>query len=459
MSGAQAPLIWRRWFGSTTLRIAALVFILQLLAAGSVLLYARYATSSQFTRDQQVIVSELENDFRAWHHSGGDRALADEIDGRLNSLKGESIVVLLVDAQGKRIAGNLRSWPTVVPWETPWRSIELYRIGGASAERLGIRATTLPGGSHLLTGRVIESDLRLRETSERAMLAAFLLALPLALMVAAIVSRLIDRRVSSIADTATAVGDGDLSRRAFINGSGDSFDLLSGKVNAMLARIEVLVGELRIITSGLAHDLRTPILRLTATLEQAATEVRDPAAIKAIYKVSTEADNLMSMLSTALQISQAEAGIGRNRFVEVDIAELLADIAELYEPALETQDMVCHVHALPIRFRLHRELVSQAICNLVDNAMKYAEGASQIDLTARLTDTHVEITVADDGPGIALEDRAAALRRFGRLDPSRHTSGAGLGLSLVEAVARLHDGTIAFEDNKPGLRVTLTLAL
>lgn len=434
-----------------------MIFVLQLLAAGSVLLYARYAISSRFTHDQQVIVSELESDFRAWHRNGGDTAVAEEIERRLNSLKGENIVVLLVDANAQRIAGNLESWPTVVPWTTPWRTIELYRIGSASAERLGIRATTLPGGSHLLTGRVIENDLRLRAISEYAILAAFILALPLALLAAAIVSRLIDQRIVGIADTATAVGDGDLSRRVPRTGSGDSFDLLSEKVNAMLARIELLVRELRIVTSGLAHDLRSPIVRLTATLEEAATEVRDPAAIKAIARVSIEAENLMSMLSTALQISQAEAGIGRNRFVDVDVAEMLADIAELYEPALEAEGLAIHVSVPSIRFRLHRELISQAIGNLVDNAMKYADGASRIDITAHLKESQLEITVADNGTGIAIDDRAAALRRFGRLDPSRHTSGAGLGLALAEAVARLHDGTITLGDNQPGLRVTLAL--
>ena len=220
----------------------------------------------------------------------------------------------------------------------------------------------------------------------------------------------------------------------------------------------MLVGELRIVTSGLAHDLRSPIARLTQTLEQAALDVRDPAAIRAIYKVSIEADNLMSMLSTALQISQAEAGIGRHRFVDVDVAQMLADIAELYEPALDAETLTIEVSSSPIRFRLHRELVSQAIGNLIDNAMKYATGARRIGLTARINGKTLDISVTDDGIGIAVSDYPAALRRFGRLDPSRHTDGAGLGLALAEAVTRLHDGTIALSENHPGLRVTMTLS-
>lgn len=447
----------RRLLGSTTFRLAALIFLLQLVLAGSVLVYVRYALGNEATRNQQLIVAELESDLRTWHLKGGVDAVATEIAARLNGLKGENIVVLLVDPDGRHIAGNLKSWPTVVPWTTQWRTIELFRIGGDAPEQLGIKATTLPGGSHLLTGRVIDNEVRLREISERVILIAFILALPLALFVAAIVSRIIDRRVIGIAETASAVGDGNLSRRVPRGESGDSFDLLADKINVMLARIEVLVGELRIVTSGLAHDLRTPIVRLTATLAQAATEVRDPAAIRAIYKVSTEAENLMSMLGTALQISQAEAGIGRNRFMDIDVAEMLADIAELYEPALEAQALAISVTTTPIRFKLHRELVNQAISNLVDNAMKYAEGASRIDLSAELTATQLEITVADNGVGIAAEDHAAAMRRFGRLDPSRNTSGAGLGLALVEAVARLHDGAVTLTGNNPGLRVTLAL--
>ena len=447
-----------RWWGSTTLRLAVLVFVLQLVMAGSVLMYVRYAIVNESTRDQQLIVSELESDLRAWHRSGGDTAVAQEINRRLTSLKGENIVVLLVASNGNRLAGNLESWPTVVPWDMSWRTIELYRIGGEAPEQLGIKAGTLASGSHLLTGRVIEGDLQLRALSERVILIAFLLALPLALLVAAIVSRFIDRRIVGIAETAAAVGDGDLSRRVPSGDSGDSFDLLADKINVMLARIEVLVGELRIITGGLAHDLRTPIVRLTATLEQAATEIRDPVAIRAIYKVSGEANNLMSMLSTALQISQAEAGIGRNRFVDVDVVELLADIAELYEPALEAQALTISVPNGSIRFRLHRDLVTQAISNLVDNVMKYGTGATRITMSAELTNSHLEIVVADNGVGIAPDDRAAALRRFGRLDPSRQTSGAGLGLSLVESVARLHDGTILLSDNHQGLCVTMTFA-
>ena len=449
--------LWRPWLGSATFRLVVLVVLLQVLAVGAVLVYVRFAIASQFTRDQQLIVSELQSDLLAWQRGGGNRAIAGEIDRRLNSLKGENIVVLLADPQGNRIAGNLESWPTVVPWVTNWRKIELYRIGSDRSESLGIKAIDVPGGGHLLTGRVIEGDVRFDEVSARVMIAAVLLAVPLALLVAAIVSRFIERRLGAIGDTATAVGDGDLARRVPLDDSGDSFDLLATKVNAMLARIETLVSELRIVTGGLAHDLRTPIMRLTSTIEQAGTDVRDPAAIRALDKAAAEAGILMSMLSTAMQISQAEAGIGRNRFVDVDVAEMLSDIAELYEPALEAEGLELHIAAAPIHLRLHRELVSQAIGNLIDNAMKYASGATRIDLSAAATDGRLELVVADNGPGITPADRVEAMRRFGRLDPSRHTSGAGLGLPLVEAVARLHEGEVTLGDNHPGLRVSMVL--
>lgn len=447
---------WRRWAGSATARLVALLVALQLLAAGTVLLYARYAISSQFVRDQQLIVGELEGNLLDWYRSGGTPAVAAEINRRLGSLKGENIVVLLADRSGRRVAGNLDAWPTVVPATTAWRTIDLFRIGSEAPERLGIRAATLPNGDRLLTGRVIENDLRFDEIAERMMLAGFALAVPLALLVAAVISRVIDRRITGIAETAAAVGDGELARRVPLNGSGDSFDVLGTKVNAMLDRIETLVSELRIVTGGLAHDLRTPILRLTATLDQASAEVRDPAALAAFGRVATEADILLSMLAMALQISQAEAGIGRDRFAEADVAELLADIAELYGPAAEAEGIELTVAAPPLHARLHRELVSQAIGNLVDNAMKYA-GARHIRLGAEAVPEGLALTISDDGVGIAPDDRERAMRRFGRLDDSRHTSGAGLGLSLVEAVARLHDGSLVLADNAPGLRVVLTL--
>lgn len=448
----------RRWFGSATWRLVALIFVLQALVIGGVLFYARLAIAQQVSRDQQDFVAEVEADLRAWHRRGGDTALAAEIRTRLASLKGENLLLLFAAADGRVMAGNLNAWPPVVPRSSQWRTIDLYRTGGDRVERIGVSAVTLPNGAHLLIGRVIESDLKRSAISERVLLAAFLLALPLSLLVALAMTRVINSRITGIADTANAVGTGDLARRVPLDGSGDAFDRLGHGVNAMLARIETLVGELRVVTGSLAHDLRAPIFRITATLDQAMQQTSDSTALAAMERVSIEAGILQRMLATAMQISQAEAGIGRHRFAEVDVTEMLTGIAELYEFASEEQGLALRVESDPVRFRLHFELVGQALGNLIDNAMKYADGASAIVLSGSLAvDGSLRLIVADNGAGIAAADREQAVRRFGRLDPSRHTSGAGLGLALVEAVARLHNGDVALEDNQPGLRVVIRL--
>lgn len=447
----------RRYFGSATARLVALIFVLQIAMTGGVLLLARGALVQQSVRDRQEIVAEVTDDLRAWHERGGDAALAREITQRLDTLRGENLVLLLTGADGHVIAGNLGAWPPVVPQTTRWQTIDLYRTGADRPERLGISAGILPGGSHLLTGHVIESDVRYAQVSQRVLIAAFLFTVPLALLVAAAMTRAINQRVAGIASTASAVAEGDLARRVPLDGSGDSFDRLGDGVNTMLARIQTLVEELRIVTGSLAHDLRGPIFRLTATLEEARAATDDPVAVAAMDRVSVDAAALLAMLATAMQIAQAEAGIGRDRFVDIDVAEMLSDIAELYAPAAEDHGLELRVAPTHGHFRLHRELVAQALGNLINNAMRHATGATRISVSAVLTGPELTITVADNGIGIAAEDRATALRRFGRLDPSRHEPGAGLGLSLVEAVAHLHDGNLALGDNAPGLRVAMTL--
>ena len=447
---------WRR-YTSATARLAALIFILQICVAATVLLYARNAITQQSTRDQQAFVIELQQDMLAAHGRGGNAGLAREISRRLTTLRGENVLLLLTDANSRFVAGNLDAWPTVVPKSIEWRTIDLFRSGSDRVERFGVSTLTLPDGGQLLTGKVIDTALRVAGISEQVLLVAFLLAIPLALLVAFAMTRVIERRIAGIAATAIAVGAGDLAQRVPSDGTGDVFDRLGTGVNAMLGRVEVLVGELRVVTDSLAHDLRAPIFRITTTLEQAMQETDDVVAVAAMDRVAVETDVLQQMLSTAMQIAQAEAGVGRNRFIEVDVAEMLTGLAELYECSADDQGLSLHVDVDAGGFRLHRELIGQALSNLINNALKYAAGATTIALSATRNAEGLELTVTDDGVGIAPDDREIALRRFGRIDPSRHQSGAGLGLSLVEAVARLHGGGITLSDNNPGLRVILRL--
>jgi signal transduction histidine kinase len=317
---------------------------------------------------------------------------------------------------------------------------------------------TLPDGSRLLAGHVVEGTLLLNEVGRSALIGAMLLAVPLALLIALFVGRLIDRRISAFASTVDAVSAGDLSRRVPADGSADAFDRLTHGVNAMLQRIEMLVGELRTVTDALAHDLRSPITRMKSVIEAALRDATDPANRLALGQVAEESDIVLAMLTTALTISRAEAGIGRDLFATTDVTALLGDAAEIFGPLAEDSGFALSVGSVAAGpFLLHRQLVSQAIGNLVENAMKYADGGSAIVLSSTNGAQGLRLTVADDGVGIPAERRDEARARFHRLDPARHLPGSGLGLALVEAVARLHGGELELADNHPGLRATIRL--
>ena len=450
---------WRALLRSTIAQFIILLFLSQLALTGGVLYFVRQSSEASLLAVQKELVGGLRDDLVAGYREGGERQLIELIGARLQTVETEVPVILLIRGDGTVLAGNLGAWPTVIPKSTSWKAVNLYRSNSDHPEPMGVIATSLGRGKFLLTGHVIDGSVRLQSLNREAMIGALLLAIPLALLLAVLLGRMFNAWVGRIAATAEAVGSGDLSHRVSLDGSGDSFDALGHGVNAMLDRIETLVSELRIVTDGLAHDLRSPITRLKSTLERAIIDTEDPVALGALEKVSVEAETLLTMLSTALQISRAEAGIGRERFAETDVQILLTDLIEVYGPYAEEHGFALASNApAGISLMLHRELVGQALGNLIENAIKYADGGRSIDLTAKAVDSVIELTVADDGPGIPATRREEALRRFGRLDPARHVAGSGLGLSLVDAVARLHHGDIALEDNGPGLRVVMSLA-
>ncbi|MDI1294772.1 MAG: HAMP domain-containing sensor histidine kinase, partial [bacterium] len=364
----------------------------------------------------------------------------------------------LTDARGRPVTGNLGAWPATIANDTAWRQIELYRIGNDRPEPIGVTTMALPGGGRLLAGIVTSNSLELTRIYEEALSVAFLLSLGLTLIIALLLGRVLARQISAIAATANEVAVGALHRRVTTDDSGDAFDYLGQSINAMLERIDALVTQLRMMTDGLAHDLKSPVTRLISVVEQASGQTQDDAALDALEKVHREALTLEVMLSTALLISRTEAGFGGDRLIDTDIATLLRDVGEVYGPLIEDSGYGLTIDAPDgLVFPVHRELVSQAIANLVENALKYADGGDSIHLAAMLEADALTIVVGDNGPGIPADQHAMALKRFGRLDPARSKPGSGLGLSLVEAVARLHHGAIGLDDNEPGLRVSLVL--
>jgi signal transduction histidine kinase len=251
----------------------------------------------------------------------------------------------------------------------------------------------------------------------------------------------------------------DLSQRVPLSGAGDAFDRLGGQINAMLDRITGLMEELRLLTDSLAHDLRSPVSRLRSAA-QAAAEATDAAEQEELLgSVIGQADALMRILSAVLEISRSEALTGRKQFAWFDAGELAAELAEMYDPLADERGARLEFErpTRPTPLFGHRQLLAQAISNLVENAIRYGSSGGEIQVRVRPGERQIRIEVGDRGPGIPVERRAEARRRFGRLDSSRSAEGAGLGLALAEAIAHLHDGKLVLEDNGPGLLTILEL--
>ncbi|MBS0282802.1 MAG: HAMP domain-containing protein [Proteobacteria bacterium] len=441
---------------STTLRFAALVFGLQLAGAAITVGTVREITRGQITAAAGQGAEQVRHGLVAIYRRGGTAAVQAEVS-RLIRARGPQLVLLLVDRDGQFLAGNVADWPPTVTADGGATTIEIFRIDRDLSERMRVIATRLPDGSRLLTGHVIESELRFARAMEEAMLLAMAVALIFAGLAGLIAARMIERRLGRTVATADAVAAGDLTRRVPLGGGNDAFEALAQAINAMLDRIAVLVGELKLATDGLAHDLRAPLTRLRATLERALAAAPDEAGRTTILRAMDEGERLLAMLDTALRITRAEAGLGREAFGEVEIGAMLEDLADMFGPLAEDRGMSIAVEAppAPVTINANREMLGQALANLVDNALKYGAGA--VTLSAVADAREVEISVADRGPGIPPEAREDALKRFGRLDAARHEGGAGLGLSLVAAVAHLHGGILTLGDNAPGLIATMTI--
>jgi signal transduction histidine kinase len=447
---------WGQLARSVTARFVIVAFLVQLTVTGGILLFVQQSSERALAAEQKALVAELRDDLVSAWRAGGDAGLRRIIDVRLQQAHASPPVILLATASEDPIRGNLGDWPTVMPAETDWRAIELYRTGSDRPELMGVSSTTLPNGERLLAGHVISASVRLARVNEEAITAALVIGVVFALLSALLIGRVLSNQIQGVVVTAREVGEGRLGRRVPTSGSGDAFDALGQSVNAMLDRIEALVSQLRMMTDGLAHDLKSPVTRIKVVLERAIIETDDETALAALERVSGEAETLLGMLSTALLISRAEAGIGRDRFVDTDLAALLEDLAEVYGPLAEDRGFEIAVEAEPgLHALLHRELTGQALGNLIENATKYAEGGRRIVVRAAREGGEIALSVADDGPGIPEARREEAMRRFGRLDPARHITGSGLGLSLVEAVARLHQGRFVLEDAEPGLRAVI----
>lgn len=441
---------------STGFKLAALHAVLIVVCAVALSTFFWWSTAGYLNRQTDLAVRTDVQLLTARWHAGGNEALAPAIAQKLAEDADDEEIYLLTDVQGRVLAGNIDKLPASPMAEGQWHEGPIVRDGQATVGR--IYALELPDGSSLLVGRDVKQRLELRELVGNAVLYGILLAFILAAIGGLLVRRLLQSRIAPVAATATAIGHGDLSHRVPLSGADDDFDHLAETVNAMLDRIGVLMDGVREVSNAIAHDLRTPLARLRGRLEEA-LEQNDAANLRAaVERGIAELDGIIGVFQALLRIAEIEAGARRSAFAGLDLAALLADAGDLYGAAADERGLVFVVDLPPsLPMVGDRDMLLQAAANLLDNAIKFTPPGGQVRLAAARRGGDIEITVADSGPGIPAGDRGKVVERFYRAEASRGTPGSGLGLALVQAVAQLHGGTLAFEDAAPGLRATIIL--
>ena len=400
-------------------------------------------------------ITGLSEQYRGDGLLGLRAAIAERSRGQRHSL-------YLLVAPGQRvIAGNLDAWPRVATGPKGWLNFSFGQPVGRDFETREARARhiLLDNGFQLLVGRDIQQRLEIDALIRESLVWAVALLLVFGLAGGVFMSRRLLSRIQAINLTSQEIVAGDLSRRIPVSGSNDEIDRLAINLNHMLDQIEQLMEEMRQVTDNIAHDLRDPLNRLRTRIDVTLMATPSAAEYREVLEgMVGDTEQLLATFNALLKIAQVESGV-RNAFEDVDLTAVVRDLGELYAGVAEEQDLEFS-QAVGDHLIVHgdRELLAQALANLLDNAIKYTPGGGKIYLTAERASGRVTVAVADSGPGIVAAERERVLNRFVRLETSRNSQGSGLGLSLVRAVAGLHGAVLALDDADPGLLVTLVFA-
>ena len=446
-----------RLFRSAGVRFGVIYASLFGISAASLAAFLWWSTAGLLERQTEAAIESDALSLSERYAEGGLPGLIDTIRQRVDGNVDDDAVYLLADGNYEPQAGNLNVWPPQLTLDLQRDEIRLMR-SGMSALAL-VRRYELAGGFHLLVGRDVEAKSQLRRMVQDAMVWAAGIAIALGSVGAWAVRGLFRATLADVGATAAAIGMGDLSRRVRVTGQGDEFDVLAETINDMLERIERLMGGVRQVSNAIAHDLRTPITRARARLEDAAAHAQGPDELRAaVERAVVDLDGVVAVFQALLRIAEIEAGSRRSAFARFDAVPMLHDMAELYEAVAE-DNRQGFVAALPAALPMFgdRDMVQQAVANLLDNALKFSPTGGTITLSAEPEPGGVRIAVADQGNGIPAKDLARATERFFRGEQARSTPGSGLGLSLVQAVATLHGGSFVLEDNAPGLLAVMHL--
>ncbi len=452
---------------TTAFQLTLVYLLVFVLFAASLLGYLALNTRRLITEQITSTVNSEISGLRAAYMQGGMRRLVIVVE--LRSRRPGSSLYLVTTPSGEGLAGNVGSLEPGVFDHPGWLETSYRRIEAPeeAEHRALVQVVQLPDGFHLLVGRDLEERERLYDIIANAGRWSFALVVVLGLAGGFFVSRRVLNRIDAMTEKSQTIMAGDLSGRLPVAGTGDELDRLADNVNAMLERIEALMHGLKEVSDNIAHDLKTPLTRLRNRCEQALRGAKGDVDYRAALESTiAESDELIRTFDALLMIAHAESGQARDNMTEFDAAEIARDVGELYEPLADEKGLALKVDApaaAPVRG--NRELVSQALANLVDNAIKYAGPqssringeAAEIVVGAGADGERITLTVADRGPGIPEADRGRVVERFVRLEQSRSEPGSGLGLSLASAIARLHGGELKLEDNHPGLKSIIAL--
>jgi signal transduction histidine kinase len=448
----------------TTAFKLALAYLTVFAALSTVVLaYVSWHANALIAGQLNATVSAEITGLAEQYRQGGIRRLVAVVDERSNR-QGSGTLYLLTTFSGELLAGNITSVPDAFLAEAGEREVPYQRVGEKSLAPYPAvaRVFVLPGGYRLLVARDTEERERLSAVIANAVQWSIALVVVLGLAGGVFVARRVLGRIDAMTETSRTIMAGDLTGRLAVTGSDDEFDRLAQATNAMLDRINELMAGLKEVSDNIAHDLKTPLTRLRnraeAALRTANTEEEWQTAIEQII---AESEGMIRIFDALLLIARAESGGARGQLAPVDVADVAASVVELYEPLAEERGATLAIDApAAISVLGNRELIGQALANLVENALNYGARPGEpanVTVTAVAENSGARISVADRGPGIRAEDRTRAMERFVRLDTSRSRPGSGLGLALAAAVARLHGGALTLEDNVPGLKAVLSL--
>jgi len=452
----------RRLLRTSAVRLA-LRYALIYTALVALALGVLYWSTSHFVDDQ--LAAGLRHTLDALERAHGELDLREFralVNAQLRSAPPNSLHILLADRQGHSLAGDLKGWPADLTADGKVYNVvyEDRLIPGRAQDQDAYWPTLgreLADGHRLLVARGLEQAESLLDFTQGTMTLILVVSFVLAVGLGLLQGRTLLGRIDTLIDTARAIGAGRLHRRVPLSGQNDEFDELAEQLNSMLERIERLMTGMRQVSDNVAHDLRSPLSRVRNLLDVTSIEAREAQEYReAMQRAIGDLDEIIRTFNALIEIAQAEAGSFRGEWGRVDLSAIARELGGLYADQAEEQGRRLELAVQPgLEVIGNRHLLAQVIGNLLDNAIKFTPPGSPLKLAVSTDADRVRVCVSDRGPGIPAEQRAQVLKRFVRLDAARSAPGSGLGLSLVGALAKLHDAQLRLEDAGPGLTVVL----